>query len=212
MATLTGAQGVATGKYHASLLTNEEAWEPACAAAGKASGDLVVSTVKMYKCLERSRGVRKQSRNQLGQEWHSWVVHVLRCARSRVRFPVTSHPCFNFSPFCVACSFDYNALNTLKTEHWWREGGKMSAPSNASLSVIHFTSYPRKIWLLCLNLYLKAACKRTQHCWPTAPNIVGCYMLRLFAHPVASCCAKFETVKTDATLLGVVAPFARSLS
>ncbi|CAH3044800.1 unnamed protein product [Porites lobata] len=41
MATLTGAQGVATGKHHASLLTNEEAWEPACAAAGKASGDLV---------------------------------------------------------------------------------------------------------------------------------------------------------------------------
>ena len=47
MATLTGAQGVATGKHHASLLTNEEAWEPACAAAGKASGDLVVSTVDM---------------------------------------------------------------------------------------------------------------------------------------------------------------------
>ena len=94
MATLTGAQGVATGKYHASLLTNEEAWEPACAAAGKASGDLVVSIVgmktsclpfsKTFKCLERSRGVRKQSRNQLGQEWHSWVVHGLRCARSRV--------------------------------------------------------------------------------------------------------------------------------
>ena len=40
-------------------------------------------------------------------------------------------------------------------------------------------------------------------------------MLRLFAHPVACCCAKFETghtfspVQTDATLLGVVA---RSLS
>ena len=33
----------------------------------------------------------------------------------------------------------------------------------------------------------KAACKRTQHCWPTTPNIVGCYMLRLFAHPVACC-------------------------
>ena len=23
-----------------------------------------------------------------------------------------------------------------------------------------------------------------QHCWPTTPNIVGCYMLRRFAHPV----------------------------
>ena len=99
MATLTGAQGVATGKHHASLLTNEEAWEPACAAAGKASGDLVVSTVdikttclpfsKTTKCLERSRGVRKQSRNQLGQGWHSWLVRGLRCARFRVRSPVT---------------------------------------------------------------------------------------------------------------------------
>ena len=28
---------------------------------------------------------------------------------------------------------------------------------------------------------LNAACKRTQHCWPTTPNIVGCYLLRPFA-------------------------------
>ena len=34
-----------------------------------------------------------------------------------------------------------------------------------------------------------------QHCWPTTPNIGGCYMLRPFAHPVACCCV----------LLGVVA-------
>ena len=34
-----------------------------------------------------------------------------------------------------------------------------------------------------------------QHCWPTTPNIVGCYMLRPFVHPVPCCCA----------LLGVVA-------
>ena len=32
-----------------------------------------------------------------------------------------------------------------------------------------------------------APCKRMQHCWPTTPNIVGCYMLRPFAHPVACC-------------------------
>ena len=31
-------------------------------------------------------------------------------------------------------------------------------------------------------------CKRTQHCWPTTPNIVGCYMSCPFAHPVACCC------------------------
>ena len=42
----------------------------------------------------------------------------------------------------------------------------------------------------------KAPCKRTQHCWPTTPNNVGCYMLHPFAHPVACCCAKFETSQT----------------
>ena len=45
----------------------------------------------------------------------------------------------------------------------------------------------------------KAPCKRTQHCWPTTPNIVECYMLRPFAHPVAvvaCCCAKLETGET----------------
>ena len=26
-----------------------------------------------------------------------------------------------------------------------------------------------------------------KNCWPTTPNIVGCYMLRPFAHPVACC-------------------------
>ncbi|KAJ7337186.1 putative aminopeptidase npepl1 [Desmophyllum pertusum] len=41
MATLTGAQGIATGRFHAALLTNKEEWEPACVVAGKASGDLV---------------------------------------------------------------------------------------------------------------------------------------------------------------------------
>ena len=51
-----------------------------------------------------------------------------------------------------------------------------------------------------------------KHCWPTAPNIVGCYMLGPFARPcctllsvVGSCCPKLEIVqtfsyvKTDAT-------------
>ena len=48
MATLTGAQGVATGRYHGAVLTNKEVWEPACMAAGKASGDLVVSTFSNF--------------------------------------------------------------------------------------------------------------------------------------------------------------------
>ncbi|KAL3860469.1 hypothetical protein ACJMK2_010592 [Sinanodonta woodiana] len=40
MATLTSAQGIATGKYHASIVTNNEDWEIACVHAGKTSGDL----------------------------------------------------------------------------------------------------------------------------------------------------------------------------
>ena len=39
----------------------------------------------------------------------------------------------------------------------------------------------------------EAPCKRTQHCWPTTPNILGCYML---LDVVACCCAKFETGQT----------------
>ena len=35
-----------------------------------------------------------------------------------------------------------------------------------------------------------------RHCWPTTPKIVECYLLRPFAHPVACCCAKFETGQT----------------
>ena len=42
-----------------------------------------------------------------------------------------------------------------------------------------------------------------QYFWPTNPNIVGCYVLRPFAHPVACCsmliaccCANFKTGQT----------------
>uniref|UniRef100_A0A0B7AAC1 Cytosol aminopeptidase domain-containing protein n=1 Tax=Arion vulgaris TaxID=1028688 RepID=A0A0B7AAC1_9EUPU len=40
IATLTGAQGIATGKYHASILTNNEKLEELCVKVGKSSGDL----------------------------------------------------------------------------------------------------------------------------------------------------------------------------
>ena len=40
MATLTGAQGIATGKYHASHLSNSHSWESALSVAGRISGDL----------------------------------------------------------------------------------------------------------------------------------------------------------------------------
>ncbi|XP_069113273.1 probable aminopeptidase NPEPL1 [Argopecten irradians] len=41
MATLTGAQGIATGKYHGSVVTNNEDIELASVKAGRSSGDLV---------------------------------------------------------------------------------------------------------------------------------------------------------------------------
>ncbi|KAL3287193.1 hypothetical protein HHI36_001670 [Cryptolaemus montrouzieri] len=41
MATLTGAQGIATGKYHAAVLTNNENWELFIREAGLISGDLI---------------------------------------------------------------------------------------------------------------------------------------------------------------------------
>eukprot|EP00095_Tigriopus_kingsejongensis_P003277 maker-scaffold675_size187964-snap-gene-0.33 protein:Tk03277 transcript:maker-scaffold675_size187964-snap-gene-0.33-mRNA-1 annotation:"probable aminopeptidase npepl1" len=40
MCTLTGAQGISTGRHHAAHLTNREAWEGYTSMAGKASGDL----------------------------------------------------------------------------------------------------------------------------------------------------------------------------
>ncbi|XP_033096251.1 probable aminopeptidase NPEPL1 isoform X2 [Anneissia japonica] len=45
MATLTGAQGISTGKYHSAVLTNTEQWEQATVKAGKNSGDLVFPLV-----------------------------------------------------------------------------------------------------------------------------------------------------------------------
>ena len=69
----------------------------------------------------------------------------------------------------------------------------------------------------------EALWKRTQHSWPSSPNIVGCYMLCPFAHPVACCsevgsyCAKFETsqtfsyTQTDAITRNIAGPTVASL-
>lgn len=40
VATLTGAQGIATGKYHASILCNDEKLEETCVKVGRSCGDL----------------------------------------------------------------------------------------------------------------------------------------------------------------------------
>ena len=62
---------------------------------------------------------------------------------------------------------------------------------------------------------LKAPCKRTQHCWPTTPNTVGCCMLhvaccvrmRTLLHVVGSCCIRLHTTaNTDATIPNIIGP------
>ncbi|XP_023034102.1 probable aminopeptidase NPEPL1 isoform X2 [Drosophila willistoni] len=45
MATLTGAQGIATGKYHGAVLTNSETWESKSLQAGRKSGDLLAPII-----------------------------------------------------------------------------------------------------------------------------------------------------------------------
>lgn len=40
MATLTGAQGIATGVHHAALYCDDEGLEKSCLTAGRRSGDL----------------------------------------------------------------------------------------------------------------------------------------------------------------------------
>lgn len=40
IATLTGAQGPATGRLHGAVLTNNEKWEKACVEIGRQCGDL----------------------------------------------------------------------------------------------------------------------------------------------------------------------------
>ena len=120
---------------------------------------------------------------------------------------------------------EINSINddrSLKSEHWWREGGKMSSPSTSNLQVellsrdndVKYgcftffysrcstiapmgpnTEFAHRLHSL-LCMCCKSSSKRTQHCCPTTPNAVGCYMFRPFAHPVACCCAKFETGQT----------------
>lgn len=45
MATLTGAQGISTGKHHGAVLCNREDWERAVVQAGRSSGDLAFPLV-----------------------------------------------------------------------------------------------------------------------------------------------------------------------
>ena len=72
---------------------------------------------------------------------------------------------------------------------WWQ----IPQSGNTGLETV---GWKKRWWRMGTLQSSKASCKRTQHCWSTASNIVGCCMLRLFAHPVGSCFAKFETGHT----------------
>ena len=87
----------------------------------------------------------------------------------------------------------------------------LAASSDGKYAVTGYADFFQ--YILFLGKYL-TTCKRTQRCWPTTPNIVGCYMLCPFAHPVAyfcvllgRCFGKFENcetfspLQTEATLL-----------
>ena len=58
--------------------------------------------------------------------------------------------------------------------------------------------------------YLKAPCKRTQHRWPTTPNFVRFYMLRLFVHPVACCWMLLRVVAQSLKPVKLLATYKRT--
>ena len=106
---------------------------------------IIIAESLACMCGRRRRGRRKGKAKQIAFDFFAGArVAQLISARSSVREVPSSipgdHPCFNFSPFCVA----------------WRNfkhpGHNWSASSTSSLSVIIVTSYRRKIWLLYLFL------------------------------------------------------------
>lgn len=102
--TLTGAQGIATGKYHASHLCNYESWEDAVAVAGRSSGDLSFpavycpelqfpefkSVVADMKNSVKDRNNAQPScaglfiQSHLGFDWEGVWIHVDMAAPSEI--------------------------------------------------------------------------------------------------------------------------------
>ena len=78
-------------------------------------------------------------RDLRSKDQHRWLVRGLVWEISPARSPdVSSNPSFDFSPIRVASL----ALNTRKTQYWWRDaggggwgGGKMSATSASGLLI-----------------------------------------------------------------------------
>lgn len=70
MCTLTGAQGIATGLYHAAHLTNDESWEGYASAAGRTSGDLsfpIVYTPELH--FDEFRSAVADMKNSVAVSW-----------------------------------------------------------------------------------------------------------------------------------------------
>ena len=113
----------------------------------------------------------------------------------------TQRPCFDLSIHWLIKQI----TNTYRN-HFSRSYENRSMLKKYQYSKILVTCRKLRVispWLLYLrrgvlgvliNGGAKAPCKRTQHCWPTTSNIVGCYMLRPFAHPVACCCELLRKV------------------
>ena len=71
----------------------------------------------------------------------------------------------------------------------------------------------RHDWLKCSksDIRHKALCKRAQNCWATTSNVVGCYMLRPFARPVACCCGLLGVYALSSFSLGTTEISRRNL-
>ena len=118
--------------------------------------------------------------------WHCYYLNLLQVCPS-VTLVV-------FPPIHVwSCYFYVSPLNSVAVPPVWIV--IIGRLSSEQAEVDFFCTLEPWFWAnVWANLLYKAPCKRTQHCWPTTPNIVGCYILRPFAHPVACCCVLLRKV------------------
>jgi probable aminopeptidase NPEPL1 len=80
MATLTGAQSIATGKMHAGILANTRELEERAVKAGLASGDLCYPLLYAPELLKKVSTVLRYSSWEmvLTSMWNV-IAHVMRC-------------------------------------------------------------------------------------------------------------------------------------
>ena len=149
---------------------------------------------------------------------HCWMLHVASfctpCCMPKAACKRTQH-CWmlHVASVCTPCCMLLDVVACCCAKF---ETGQTFSPVQTDATLLDV------VVCCCASLKpikLLAPCKRTQHCWLTTPNIVGCYMLRPFAHPVACCCVLLGGVASvwtplqqgrnntlvGATMLGVVA-------